>query len=90
MPLPDNDTPLYNHPLPQIEQWLRDRGCQQDEQELNTWHLERPAWQAEIALEIEELAVRYLQAGDDGRDIVRSFKYSLSRSDIEAAVFDGP
>ncbi|NJL02896.1 MAG: DUF3143 domain-containing protein [Spirulinaceae cyanobacterium RM2_2_10] len=90
MSLPAIDTPLYNHPLPQIEQWLRDHGCQQDEQELNTWYLERPNWQAEIVLEIEELAVRYHQAGADGRDIVRSFKYSLSRGDVEAAVFDGP
>ncbi len=22
-------TPLYNHPLPDIEQWLRDMGCEQ-------------------------------------------------------------
>ncbi len=90
MPLPAADTPLYNHPLPAIEDWLRTHGCEQDRQELNCWHLERPTWQAEIILEIEELAVRYLKATPDGRDIVRSFKYSLSREDIEAAVFDGP
>lgn len=90
MSLPAADTPLYNHPLPAIEQWLRDLGCVQNQEELNCWRIERLTWQAELALEIEELAVRYLQAGADGRDIVRSFKYSLSRSDIEAAVFDGP
>jgi len=90
MPLPAADTPLYNHPLPAIEQWLRDLGCVQNQAEPNCWRIERSTWQAELALEIEELTVRYLQAGADGRDIVRSFKYSLSRSDIEAAVFDGP
>ena len=41
-------------------------------------------------LDIEQLTVRYLQAGADGQDIQRSFKYSLSRRDIEQAVFSGP
>ncbi|MHC5818839.1 MAG: DUF3143 domain-containing protein, partial [Nostoc sp.] len=31
MPLLPSDTPLYNHSLPQIEQWLKDQGCQQDD-----------------------------------------------------------
>nr|MDJ0796018.1 DUF3143 domain-containing protein [Calothrix sp. MO_167.B12] len=30
MTLPSPDTPLYSHPLPEIEQWLREQGCQQD------------------------------------------------------------
>ncbi|NEQ97539.1 MAG: DUF3143 domain-containing protein, partial [Cyanothece sp. SIO2G6] len=28
--------------------------------------------------------------GEDGSDIQRSFKYSLSRQDLEDAVFSGP
>ncbi|MHC5821068.1 MAG: DUF3143 domain-containing protein, partial [Nostoc sp.] len=31
-----------------------------------------------------------VQAGQNGQDIQRSFKYSLSRDDIEQAVFSGP
>jgi len=90
MTFPSADTPLYNHPLPDIEQWLRDQGCQQDNQELHCWHIERPSWKAELWLDVEELTVRYFKVGEGDRDIVRSFKYSLSRQDIEEAVFGGP
>ena len=90
MVLPNSDTPLYNHPLPEIENWLLDLGCQQDREQLNCWSIARPTWQAELCLEVDELSVRYLKAGEGMRDIVRSFKYSLSRADIEAAVFSGP
>jgi Protein of unknown function (DUF3143) len=88
--LPASETPLYNHTLPSIEQWLRDRGCQQDESNLHCWYLERTAWKAEICLEIEELRVIYWNLATDEQNIVRSFKYSLSRQDIEDAVFSGP
>jgi Protein of unknown function (DUF3143) len=90
MVLPSADTPLYNHPLPEIEQWLQELGCQQDRQNLNCWTVERSSWQAEICLDIEEITVCYLSAGEGGTDIKRSFKYSLSREDIESAVFSGP
>lgn len=88
--MPALDSPLYNHPLPKIEQWLAQLGCEQNSENLHCWSVARPAWQAEICLEIEELAVRYIKAGADGSDIQRSFKYSLSRQDIEDAVFSGP
>jgi hypothetical protein len=90
MELPEADTPLYNHTLPTIEYWLFSQGCQQDTNDLHCWHLEKTNWQAEICLDIEELTVCYLKAGDNNQDINRSFKYSLSRQDIEAAVFSGP
>ncbi|MBE9114449.1 DUF3143 domain-containing protein [Lusitaniella coriacea LEGE 07157] len=89
-PLPNSDTPLYNHPLPDIEQWLIQLGCQQDPQNPHCWNVERPSWKAELCLEIEELAVRYIDLVGETKDIKRSFKYSLSRHDIEAAVFSGP
>lgn len=88
--LPSADTPLYNHPLPEIEEWLRSQGCEQDRNELHCWYLERGTWKAELCLDVEELSVRYMNATEEGRDIVRSFKYSLSREDIDAAVFSGP
>jgi hypothetical protein len=90
MPLPSADTPLYNHPLPEIEQWLESQGCQQDRENLHCWSVQRSAWQADICMEVDSLTVRYLKAGEDGRDIQRSFKYSLSRKDLDAAIFSGP
>jgi hypothetical protein len=90
MAIPSPDTPLYNHPLPDIEDWLRSKGCQQDESELHCWHIKQAAWAAEICLEVTSLTVRYIGAGEGGRDLQRSFKYSLSRQDLEEAVFAGP
>jgi hypothetical protein len=34
--------------------------------------------------------VRYFEFGDRARAVQRSFKYSLSRQDIEDAIFAGP
>lgn len=90
MVLPTADTPLYNHPLPDIEQWLNQMGGEQDREQLHCWRVEQPSWQAELYLEVEELIVTYIRAGESGRDIQRSFKYSLSRQDVENAVLAGP
>jgi hypothetical protein len=90
MSLPPADTPLYNHPLPNIEQWLRNQGCQQDREQLHCWRVQRRNWEAEIYLDVDQLTVRYLQGSEERQDIQRSFKYSLSRKDIEQAVFAGP
>ncbi len=90
MTLPPPETPLYNHPLPEIEQWLSDLGCQQDQDNLNCWTVQRPTWKAQISLEIEELTVCYLKLGTVDEEITRAFKYSLSRQDLELAVFSGP
>lgn len=90
MVLPDAETPLYSHPLPDLEKWLTQLGCEQDKEQLHCWQIDKIDWKAEICLEVEELTVRYLNAKDTGEDINRSFKYSLSRQDVEAAVFSGP
>ena len=90
MDLPSSDTPLYSHPLPKIEQWLQNLGCQQDKQNLHCWYVEKPQWQAEICLEKEELIVKYSNPENKLQNLNRSFKYSLSRQDIESAVFSGP
>jgi hypothetical protein len=94
------DTPLYNHPLPEIEQWLLSMGCKQDDTQLHCWRIDRADWRAELCLETEELTVRYFsiersnlgtsRATTEERGIYRTFKYSLSRQDIENAVFAGP
>ena len=90
MSLPEANTPLYNHTLPTIENWLRSKGCAQDKENLHCWHLAEIAWKAEICLETEELTVRYFDAEQDSQNLSRSFKYSLSRQDVEDAVFSGP
>jgi hypothetical protein len=90
MALPPADTPLYNHPLPEIEQWLRSQGCQQDQDDLHCWHLQNSKWTADLWLDVDALTVRYFSVGEDGRDIQRSFKYSLSRQDLNEAIFSGP
>ncbi|MEM1243122.1 MAG: DUF3143 domain-containing protein [Cyanobacteria bacterium P01_H01_bin.26] len=90
MALPSPDTPLYNHTLPDIELWLTQQGCQQNNSELNQWEITKAAWRADLLLETDSLVVRYLKVGDTGEDIQRGFKYSLSRQDLEDAIFAGP
>ncbi|UZQ53823.1 DUF3143 domain-containing protein [Trichothermofontia sichuanensis B231] len=90
MSLPPPNTPLYNHPLPEIERWLIAQGCEQDPQEPHCWEIKGRDWAATLWLDIEQITVRYHGAGEDQQDIQRSFKYSLSRQDIEAAIFSGP
>jgi hypothetical protein len=90
MSLPSADTPLYNHPLPDIEAWLRQQGCEQDRDKPHYWHVSRNLWDADVILDIDSLVVRYINAGEGGQDMQRVFKYSLSRQDLEEAIFSGP
>ncbi|XFA72027.1 DUF3143 domain-containing protein [Thermosynechococcaceae cyanobacterium Okahandja] len=87
--LPAPHTPLYNHALPQLEEWLRQKGCVQNENDIHCWHLDYPQWSAQICLDIEELKVVYHDRLE-GSTIQRSFKYSLARADVEDAIFAGP
>jgi hypothetical protein len=88
--LPVPETPLYNHTLPDIEQWLRQSGCERDVEQLHLWHLNTATWSAEIRLDIEELSILYQGITDPSLNVRRTFKYSLSRQDVEAAIFAGP
>lgn len=90
MTLPPATTPLYNHPLPAVEAWLSGKGCEQDSQDKSRWTVTQPTWRAELELKVEQIAVRYLGAGEEGRDILRVFPYSLSRQDLEEVIFSGP
>jgi len=38
------------------------QGCEQDSEQLH-WHIQRSDWQAELYLDIDQLTVRYIQAG---------------------------
>lgn len=90
MSLPSPDTPLYNYPLPEIEQWLISHGCERKDNDRHCWMVQKPNWTAEICLDVDSICVRYLAAKADGDDIQRTFKYSLSRQDLDAAIFSGP
>ncbi|AGY60170.1 DUF3143 domain-containing protein [Gloeobacter kilaueensis] len=83
--LPSADTPLYNHPLHQIENWLRGQNCVRDEEEQHCWHLQRPHWKATLCLEETVLKVDYEFAPSQNKTL--SFPYSLSRQDVEQAIF---
>jgi hypothetical protein len=86
--LPAEATPLYNHPLPALENWLQQLGArQQGGAHAAIWDLDRPQWSARIELEVEELRVSWHQ---QGRSCVRHFPYGLSRADVEAAILAGP
>ncbi|MCP9889174.1 DUF3143 domain-containing protein [Cyanobium sp. ATX 6A2] len=85
--LPSPDTPLYHHPLPALESWLRQLGAVQERSDPCLWDLHRPEWSARIELEVEELKVSWHA---DGRHCERHFPYGLSRADTEAAILAGP
>jgi hypothetical protein len=87
MPLPPEDTPLYNHPLPALEDWLRGLGARQQAPHSASWDLHRPQWSARIELDVEDLKVSWHQEGNAS---VRLFSYGLSRADMEAAILAGP
>jgi len=89
MALPPAQTPLYNHPLPLIEDWLVSLGGNRRQQSPHCWHLQVEHWTADIYLETEEITVCYFPE-DKIQRVSRSFKYSLSREDVEAAVLAGP
>lgn len=89
MSFPAPETPLYNHPLPQLEQWLADLDFHQNNGDRHCWTLQRTDWNAELRLDTEEIVVAYFPDQPE-RKIVRSFPYSLSRRDIEAAILEGP
>lgn len=86
--IPDANTPLYHHPLPAIESWLRRVGCEQDEANPCLWHLQQTRWQAEVELDVEDIEVQWTTSS--GTTVHRSFPYSLSRLDVERAIMAGP
>lgn len=85
--LPPPQTPLYNHPLPLLESWLRELGAVQRDVNSCLWDLSRPSWSAEIELEVEELRVRW---SSGATAVERHFPYGFCRADVEAAILAGP
>ena len=62
MPLPSADTPLSQHSLPALEQWLKESGYRRDAQDPCLWKLSQPRWHAELCLEVEEIEVCWTSA----------------------------
>ena len=85
--LPPEETPLYNHPLSALEEWLRELGALQEAPYSPCWELRRDAWTARVELDVEELKVSWRESGGES---VRLFPYGLSRADAEAAILAGP
>ncbi len=86
-PLPPERTPLYHHPLPALEEWLRQLGARPDGRHAERWDLHQAQWSAQIVFGVEELTVTWHQ---DGRQSIRQFPYGLARADVEAAILAGP
>ncbi|MCP9775248.1 DUF3143 domain-containing protein [Cyanobium sp. WAJ14-Wanaka] len=85
--IPRGDTPLYHHPLPSLEAWLREMGAKQQPGNRCIWDLHCPQWSAQIELEVDELKVSWHQ---EAQVCVRHFPYGLSRHDAEQAILAGP
>jgi len=84
MTLPAAQTPLYNHPLHALEAWLVACGCHQDPDCAHCWSIKHPDYEATIYLEETALRAEYHRK-DQTRTL--TFPYSLSRWDVEQAVF---
>ena len=78
--MPPANTPLYGHPLPAIENWLTEKGCDRDSKDISLWRLKEENWSAELFLDVDSIVVTYTKS--DRSTVQRSFKYSLSRSDL--------
>ena len=87
MQLPSAETPLYSHPLPVLEEWLRSSGFTRSEEDVCLWTLERPQWTAQLLLQSDGLVISWTQ---EGTSTERAFSYGLSRADVEAAILAGP
>ena len=86
--MPPANTPLYSHPLPDIEAWLTEQGGDRDTENISQWTFSRADWSANLLLDVDSIVVSYTRS--DGSEVQRSFKYSLSRSDLEEVIFAGP
>lgn len=86
--LPSQSTPLNQHSLRALEQWLTSLGASRVDGDPCLWALVTPEWTAELQLEREDLRVAWQRP--DQSDRVCSLPYGLPRADVEAAILAGP
>jgi hypothetical protein len=87
--LPPESSPLNQHSLRALEQWLLQLGAIRINNDPCRWQLERPDWSAVLLLAREDLKVIW-QASETTGDKQCSLPYGLSRADVEAAIQAGP
>ena len=86
--LPSQSTPLNQHSLRALEQWLTSLGASRVDGDPGLWSLVTPEWTAELQLEREDLRVAWQRP--DQSDRVCTLPYGLPRADVEAAIQAGP
>ena len=86
-PLPPPETPLNQHSLQALEEWLRGLGAGRSEDDLCDWIWEQPGWSARLRLDQEGLGVTWTSS-QPAKSC--AFPYGLPREDVEAALRLGP
>ena len=84
--IPSN-TPINQHSLQSLEEWLIDLGATKDIDNPSKWYLLLSDWNATIFFEQEDLSVVW-ESG--GKVTKRLFSYCINREDIENAILQGP
>ena len=87
-PLPPPTTPLNQHSLRALEEWLHSLGAEPIDGDRCRWSLVNEAWTAEVRLDREDLVVVW--QGADGASAPCALPYGLSRLDVNAAIEAGP
>ena len=85
---PPSNTPLNQHSIRALEDWLISLNAERIDGDPCRWALTRPDWTAEILLEREDVVVIWQQPGAEERRC--SLPYGLSRADVTAAIQAGP
>ena len=85
--LPSADTPLNQHSLRALEQWLQGLGATRSDQDPCNWIWEQPPWSALLRLDQQDLGVTWTSE-QPPRSC--SYPYGLTREDVEAALRLGP
>ncbi|WP_244276878.1 DUF3143 domain-containing protein [Synechococcus sp. GEYO] len=85
--LPSADTPLNQHSLQALEQWLQSLGATRSNQDPCDWVWEQPAWSALLRLDQQDLGVIWTSE-QPTRSC--SYPYGLTREDVESALRLGP
>ena len=86
--LPPPTTPLNQHSLRALEQWLLNLGAEPIDGDRCRWSLVTEAWTAELRLEREDLVVVWEDSDAAGSPC--SLPYGLSRQDVTSAIQAGP
>lgn len=87
-PQPPSNTPLNQHSLRALEDWLSSLNAERIDGDPCRWAIIHSDWSAEIRLEREDVVVIWQQPGVE--ELRCSLPYGLSRADVTAAIQAGP